>query len=209
MVLRSKLWPKWIKKLLLLILVVSFLPFAFVHSFVWKKEVNITYPTTALVLGAGIKNNSLPSNVLQLRLDKAIEMYKSGKLKKIIVSGDNSQLYHNEPRVMKNYLLQNEIPENIIIEDFGGRRTMDSCYRVKNFFKIDQVVIISQRFHLARAQFLCNSIGLDSDLGISRDTSSVAVFWSYFREFFASFSAIKDSFSFTPQIGSDGRESDL
>jgi vancomycin permeability regulator SanA len=162
--------------------------------------------TVIMVLGAGIKADNSPTNILQKRLDKAIEIYTNSNIKKIIVSGDNAKEYHNEPTVMKNYLIKNNIPKEVIVEDFGGRRTMDSCYRVKNFFKVSQIILVSQQFHLPRAKFLCESLGLKSYIAPAQNGVFATTFWGYVREIPASWSAMRDSVYFVPQVGSDGSE---
>jgi SanA protein len=123
---------------IIVILILLSVPFVFIQSS------SIENPNskfrTGVVLGAGITKDNKPTLVLQTRLNIALQLYRGNIIDKIIVSGDNSTVYHNEPKVMKQYLVENGINEKIIIEDFGGRRTMDSCYRVKNFFKIDEAI---------------------------------------------------------------------
>ena len=176
-----------------------------------KNECSPAYQSeTILVLGAGIKNNQTPTLVLQKRLDKAIEVYNSNltTIKQIIVSGDNSKDFHNEPKVMKAYLTRNGIPEKIVKEDFGGRRTMDSCYRLKNFFKVNSTIVITQGFHISRAKFLCDNVGLKTEYAVADDSSWNTLVWGYIREIPASWSALRDAIVFVPQVGSDGTESD-
>jgi SanA protein len=160
---------------------------------------------TIVILGAGIRNNEIPTDILKLRLNSGLEVYKQTG-QKIIVTGDNSLEWHNEPRVMKNYLIKNGAPSTDIIEDFGGRRTMDSCYRVKNYFKTNKIVLVTQAFHISRAKFLCESVGLDVEIKVAADTGPSTVIWGYIREVPAAWSAIFDSIYFKPQVGSDGSE---
>ena len=195
----------WLKVAIIGVLV--FLsPFLFIQTFLLERECTKLCPKTALVLGAGITNNQYPTQILRLRLDKAVEMYQANQITNIIVSGDNSREFHNEPLVMKNYLVKNGVLESAIKQDFGGRRTMDSCYRVKNYFKVNDAFVITQRFHISRAKFLCESVGLPSSIAVAADTGPSTVTWGYLREIPASWSAIKDSFYFVPQVGSDGSE---
>ena len=166
-------------------------------------------PQVALIFGAGILNNSVPSIILKNRLDIGLELYNQNKVKAIIVSGDNSAANYNEPAVMKNYLISKGIPTNRIFEDFGGVRTADSCYRTKNYFNLDEVYLITQEFHIPRAKFLCNSLGLQS-VPLSAESSRLYTeVWGNFREIFANWSAIRDSISFQPKIKSDGKEADF
>jgi SanA protein len=158
-----------------------------------------------VILGAGIRNNEVPTEILKLRLNSGIEVYKQTG-QKIIVTGDNSLEWHNEPRVMKNYLIKNGIKSSDIIEDFGGRRTMDSCYRVKNFFKASKIVLVTQAFHMSRAKFLCESVGMEVETKVASDTGPNTVIWGNIREVPAAWSALLDSIYFKPQVGSDGSE---
>ena len=101
-------------------------------------------PQVALIFGAGILNNSVPSIILKNRLDIGLDLYTQSKVKAIIVSGDNSAANYNEPAVMKNYLISKGVPTNRIFEDFGGVRTADSCYRARNYFNLEEVYLITQ-----------------------------------------------------------------
>jgi vancomycin permeability regulator SanA len=163
---------------------------------------------TILVLGAGILSNRYPSLVLKNRLDKSVELFNQGQIKTIIVSGDNPRDDYNEPKVMKDYLVSKGIAETAIKEDFGGRRTADSCYRVKNFFKIDSAIVITQGFHLGRAKFLCQSAGLKTGFVFAQDSGLQTTTWGYIREIVSSWAALNDSVWFRPQVGSDGSEAD-
>lgn len=157
-----------------------------------------------VVLGAGIKNDT-PTEILKRRLETAQQIY-SQTGEKIIVTGDNSQQYHNEPRVMKNYLIRLGVAASDITEDFGGRRTMDSCFRVKNFFDVNKIILVSQTFHLPRAKFLCESVGLAVQTKAAADTGSSTIILGYLRELPASWAALLDSLYFVPQVGSNGNE---
>jgi vancomycin permeability regulator SanA len=166
-------------------------------------------PQVALIFGAGILNNETPSAILKNRLDIGLELYNQKKIKVIIVSGDNSSANYNEPQVMKNYLISKGVPINRIFEDFGGVRTADSCYRVKNYFKLKQVYLITQEFHIPRAKFLCDSLGLETVPLSAQASRLYTEVWGNFREIFANWSAIKDSISFEPKVKSDGKEADF
>lgn len=166
--------------------------------------------SVAMVLGAGIINNELPTKVLEKRLESAIKLYNEKKITKILVSGDNSSVSHNEPEVMQNYLIKNGIPERDIIQDYGGRRTIDSCWRAKNVFKVKNLYLISQNFHLPRASFLCRNqnIGvipepaINSTLGIE--------FNGFVREIPASWVALwETSSSYEPEIKGNGSEQSI
>ncbi len=195
----------YIWKCLMVSLLIFLMPFLAIllYSIDSKTESGVE---VVMILGAGIRADNYPTQVLKSRLDKGLELFNTKKIKYIIVSGDNSKEYHNEPTVMKNYLIDSGVPASVIVEDFGGRRTMDSCYRVKNYFKVNRVIIISQQFHLSRAKFLCDWVGLTSYIEPAQNTRFDTTFWGYIREIPASWTAIRDSVYFEPQVGSDGTE---
>jgi vancomycin permeability regulator SanA len=197
-------------KILVCAILVALLPFAFLLAkLADHPNLKPNSKITALVLGAGIRNNETPTQILKLRLDTAVEMYKKNEVKDIIVSGDNSKEYHNEPKVMKDYLVRNGIPFDVVREDFGGRRTMDSCYRTKNYFGVNEAFVITQRFHLPRSVFLCEDVKLKVYPIAAQDTGPNTVIWGYVREIPAAWSAIKDAIWFQPQVGSDGTEKEV
>ncbi|MBI4253247.1 YdcF family protein [Candidatus Uhrbacteria bacterium] len=138
-------------------------------------------PDVALVLGASIKSRK-PNSVLQERLDIAAQLYEAGKIKKLLLSGDNRTVDHNEPQAMKEYLMEKGIPEQDMVLDHAGRRTYDSCYRAKEIFQIESALIVTQGFHLPRALYLCNRLGIEA-LGVAADTQ-YPMRWlqSYIRE---------------------------
>ena len=152
-----------------------------------------THPssTIALVLGASLRNGK-PSAMLADRLDTAVDLYQKGSVKKLIVSGDNRREDYNEPEAMKRYLVEHDIPAQDIIPDFAGRRTYDSCYRLKAIFDQTSVLIVTQKFHLPRALYLCQHLGIDS-IGVIADRSRYnSLAESYIRELFASVKAWLD-----------------
>lgn len=88
------------------------------------------------------------------RIDAAVALYKAGKIKTIIISGDNATMYYNEPIDMKKALVRRGIPDSAIVLDYAGFRTFDSVVRCKEIFGQDSITIISQEFHNARAIFI-------------------------------------------------------
>lgn len=122
----------------------------------------------AVVFGAGLQRDGTPSPVLRDRVETAAELYFAGKVEKILMSGDNRFLYYNEPGAMANYALSLSVPQEAIVLDYAGRRTYDSCYRAKEIFGARDVVLVTQNFHLARALFTCDNLGLNA-IGVSAD----------------------------------------
>ena len=114
-----------------------------------------------LVLGAGIRDNN-PTPMLEDRLLTGIELYTNNISNKIIVSGDHGQEHYDEVNVMKDYLLEKEIPSENIFMDHAGFSTYDSIYRAKEIFKTKKVVIVTQKYHLYRALYIAKELDLDA-----------------------------------------------
>lgn len=136
-----------------------------------------------LVLGAGIRGNR-PSPMLRDRLDVAIELYNKG-IKKILVSGDHQGDDYDEVNVMKNYLLENEIPSEDIFVDHYGVSTYDSIYRLRPIFSVNEVIIVSQEYHLYRSLYIANMLDYQA-YGVAADNHRyVGQEKRDIREFFA------------------------
>jgi len=97
---------------------------------------------------------------LKDRISTAVQLYRSGKVEKILLSGDNRFEYYNEPASMKEYALSLGVPEADLVLDFAGRRTYDTCYRAKEIFGLKEAILVTQRFHLPRAIFTCGGLGM-------------------------------------------------
>jgi vancomycin permeability regulator SanA/lipid II:glycine glycyltransferase (peptidoglycan interpeptide bridge formation enzyme) len=165
----------------------------------------------AIVFGASIDFVNLqPSLVLQNRLDKAIELYSSGQVRTILVSGDNREPDYNEPYVMKKYLVDRGVEPASVVEDFGGRRTADTCWRAKNVFKAEKVYLITQRFHLPRAEFNCDQMGLQTIPVAAENSSLRTTFWGVVREMPASWLALEEALGdYQPPVVADGTETNV
>ncbi len=122
----------------------------------------------ALVLGAGLWRDGSPGAVLHDRVVTAVELYQAGAVKKLLMSGDNRFESYNEPQAMSQLALELGVPDEDIVLDYAGRRTYDSCYRAKEIFGLAQVTVVTQRFHLNRALYLCDALGLKA-IGVIAD----------------------------------------
>lgn len=148
----------------------------------------------ALVLGAGLNRDGSAGVVLQDRVETAAELYFAGKVEKLLMSGDNSSVYYDEPGAMLDHALSLGVPEGDIVLDYAGRRTYDSCYRAKAIFGVDNLIVVTQAFHLPRALFLCNAFEIEST-GVPADDanyrlSSYTTWWV--REILATMKAYWD-----------------
>ena len=120
-----------------------------------------------LVLGAGLRNGK-PSPVLKDRLDTAYEVYENGASNKIIVSGDHGTKTYDEVNVMKDYLTNKGVPSEDIFMDHAGFSTYDSVYRAKEIFKAQKIIIVTQKYHLHRALYVAEELGIEA-YGVASD----------------------------------------
>ena len=128
------------------------------------------------------------------RIEAAEELFKSGKIDYIIVSGDNSSQYYNEPEDMQTELIARGIPKTKIFLDFAGLRTLDSVVRAKEIFGQTSYLIISQRFHNERAVFLAQKKGIEAYGYNAKDVNKKAGFKTNLREYFARVKVFWDLF---------------
>lgn len=157
--------------LLLFIITLIALPRLIMVSLAGKRTYlteEVPFARAAIVFGAGLTASGAPTAVLKDRVTTAVNLYKTGKVEKILMSGDNRFIDYNEPGAMKSFALEIGMPEEDIILDFAGRRTYDTCYRAREIFQLDEAILVTQKFHLARALYTCNALGLDS-VGVAAD----------------------------------------
>ncbi len=175
--------------ILLLIIVLVTLPRLIMVSLAGKKTYsaeNVPPVRAAIVFGAGLTSSGAPTTVLKDRVSTAVDLYQSGKVEKILMSGDNRFIYYNEPGAMKSFALELGMPEEDIVLDYAGRRTYDTCYRAGAIFQLDQAILVTQQFHLPRALYTCSVLGLET-FGVDADIRSYRDegFWKI-REILAS-----------------------
>lgn len=116
-----------------------------------------------IVLGCGIIDNSIPTDLMADRLDTAIRLYESGAGDRILLSGDHRVDDYNEVAVMKTYMLDRGIPESVIDCDDLGLSTSETMRRASGLFDIDNAVIVTQHYHLSRAVYLARHYGIDCE----------------------------------------------
>ncbi|ATB29183.1 SanA protein [Melittangium boletus DSM 14713] len=122
----------------------------------------------ALVYGAGLAPGGKPSPVLAQRLDAALALYHSGTVGMLLLSGDNSDRFHDETRAMVRYVRERGVPSEAIQEDTAGLSTYDSSVRARTVFGVREALLVTQRFHLTRALYIANSVGIDA-WGVAAD----------------------------------------
>lgn len=157
----------------------------FYEPFIYKNSAQVPAAQTALVLGASVRANGKPSPFLTERLERAIELYRTHKVSKLLFSGDHSDVYYDEVNAMKNYAMKYNIRDADIFLDHSGLRTLDSVVRTKKIFGVADVIIVTQGFHLSRALWIADAFSL-SAYGFNADTSERPLHWqNYLREFAA------------------------
>ena len=151
---------------------------------------NLPNVRIAIVFGAGLENNGNdPSPILEDRVLAAVDLYKRGKVDKLLMSGDNRFIDHNEPKIMVETAIENGVKEFDIQPDYAGRRTYDTCYRAKAIFGVNKAILVTQSFHLPRAMYLCSSLGIEV-YGYAADKHTYVYINDYtVREYFATFLA--------------------
>jgi SanA protein len=124
---------------------------------IYHNVADVPVMPAAIVFGAGIETREAHD-----RVATAAALYKAGKVKKLLMTGDNGHLNHNEPEYMKRDAISLGIPAQDITCDYAGFRTYDSLYRACNIFEVHKAVLVTQRYHLPRAMYLAQKLGLDT-----------------------------------------------
>lgn len=147
----------------------------------------------AVVLGAMVFPDGSLSPVLQGRVEAAIDLYRAGKVKIMLMSGDNGAANYNEPTAMKRYAVENGVPAKDIIRDYAGLHTYDTCYRARSVFGITSAVFVTQAFHLPRTLTLAKAMGIDAVGFVAPDNSTPNEIAAYtLRERVATLGAMVD-----------------
>lgn len=142
-------------------------------------------PDCAIILGASVRADGTPSEILKLRLDKGIDLYKKRLVKKLLLTGDNGKIEYNEVEVMKDYALSKGVPGEDIFLDHAGFSTYESMYRAKHVFKVDKALIITQKFHETRSVYIGRKLGVEVYGVPSGDVKRKNNRRDIIREFFA------------------------
>ena len=162
-------------------------------SFIYGSVSDIPRSKVGLLLGTSpFSHSGRPNLYFSYRIDAAEALFKNGRIKYILVSGDNRKVEYNEPEAMKNALIARGIPETAIYLDYAGFRTLDSVVRCKEVFRESQFTVISQRFHAERAVFLGRSYGFTVNGFAARDVPAAYSVKTGIRESFARMKAVLD-----------------
>jgi SanA protein len=130
------------------------------QSYIFDSIASTPVTQAALVLGASVTAEGQLSPILQERADQAIALYNAQKVSKILVTGDNATLSHDEVDPVGKYMAANGVPKDDIFLDHAGFDTYSSMYRARDVFDVTSLTVVSQPFHLPRAVFIARSLGL-------------------------------------------------
>lgn len=168
----------------------------------------------AIVLGAGLRPDGTPSDMLADRLSVAARLYRDGAVGVVLASGDNGSDEHDEVNAMRTYLLDAGVAPEDLFLDHAGFDTYDTMYRARHVFGVTEAVVVTQEYHLPRALYVARSLGIEA-VGVSADLQPyVRQRWFSVRESFARVKAVLDvargarpRFTGDPiDLSGDGRE---
>lgn len=133
-----------------------------------EEALELENPDCIIVLGCYVKENGLPSDMLRDRLTRGLELYQLKAAPKIIMSGDHGRLEYDEVNVMKNHAIDSGIPSSDIFMDHAGFSTYDTIYRAKAIFGVEKAIIVTQEYHLYRALYIAEKLGIEA-YGVGSD----------------------------------------
>ena len=197
----KRFFPYYVKYslyLLVIVLVLASILFAVSYlvirsgssKYIYNDIEKLPHAQVAVILGAGVMSNGSLSAVLKDRVDMAIKIYNEAVVEKILVTGDNGTLTHNEVNPVRNYLLLNGIPDQDIFLDHAGFDTYSSMYRARDVFLAESMIVVSQSFHLPRAVYIARHLGIIA-YGMDADQGHY-LFRNYIREMFGDVKALND-----------------
>jgi SanA protein len=153
------------------------------RPYIYESVAEAPNAEVVVIPGAAIFPSGALSSIFLDRADMAIRLYDAKKVSKILVSGDNSTVSHNEVNPVRNYLLLKGVPDQDIFLDHAGFDTYSTMYRARDIFGVTSMLIATQSFHLPRAVFIARALGINA-YGVNADNGP-SLFRNYFREVFA------------------------
>ncbi len=160
---------RWRRIIPLLVLASVLAPLALVahvsaatRSYRYRSAESVPTERVALIFGAGVYPDGRLSPMLADRVEAGVQLYRMGRVQKLLMSGDNSHIDYNEVVAMQRYAMAQGVPADDITLDYAGFRTYDSCYRARAIFGVQQAVLVTQSYHLPRAVYTCRALGVDA-----------------------------------------------
>lgn len=139
----------------------------------------VTTSTVIMVLGAGLESNGEPSDALMDRLETGAELYQRKLAPKVLLTGDGGEFRINEVVAMEKAMKGLGVPSEDILIDTRGFRTYESCKRAAEVYKFYDAIVVTQRFHLGRANYLCAHLGMHRVQGVEADKQSYKRIWYF------------------------------
>lgn len=136
---------------------------SFSKDYIFTNIGDVPTAQATMILGAGVSTSGTISFAARDRVEAALDLYHRGKAKKVIISGDHNRKNYDEVNSMKNYIkLMHHIDDQDIFLDHAGFSTYESMYRARDVFLMDDVIVVSQEFHLPRAIYIARKLGLNA-----------------------------------------------
>ena len=169
---------------------------------IFTEASRVPQTNVALVLGTSKMIDGGVNVHFKVRMDAAASLYKAGRVKHFLVSGDNSSHHYNEPQDMKDALVERGVPAAAVTCDYAGFRTLDSIVRARDIFEVKECVIVSDDFHLARALWIADRHGIKATAFHEDPVSWGASGKTRVREWLARVKAVADEITGTePRFG--------
>lgn len=138
------------------------------HLLTADEAAELTDVDCILVLGCLVRSDGSLSSMLQDRLVRGVELYELGAAPKLLMSGDHGRTDYDEVNTMKAYAISEGVPSSDVFMDHAGFSTYESMYRAKEVFAADKIIIVSQKYHLYRALYIADKLGLEA-YGVAAD----------------------------------------
>lgn len=128
----------------------------------YSEPADVPAERVAVIFGAGLRPDGTPSPMLADRVQAAVQLYRLGRVQKLLMTGDNSSTDYNEVAAMQHYAEQQGVAAGDITLDYAGFSTYESCYRARAIFGVRQAVLVTQQYHLPRALYTCRQLGVEA-----------------------------------------------
>ena len=138
-----------------------------------EETVNLEDVDCIIVLGCQVRDDGTLSHMLRDRLMRGLEVYKAGAAPKLLMSGDHGRIDYDEVNAMKQYAVENGVSSEHVFMDHAGFSTYETVYRAKEIFEADKVIIVTQEYHLYRALYIAEKLGIEA-YGVSADLNKYA-----------------------------------
>lgn len=170
------------------------------EDFLSEDGVSLPACKAAVVLGTSPHlSNGTDNLYFSYRMEAASRLYKAGRVKYLILSGDNRVNEYNEPAAMRKALLAMGLPDSCLIADYAGLRTFDSMVRCRDIFGQDSVIVVSQRFHNERAVYIGRYLGMAAFGYNAKEVTTQKALKMKFREFFSRIKCVLDLYVLNTQ----------